>query len=76
MGDSCIQILRIYAVFIVPVQGFGVCLTAGSRLEMALNILRKSTVDRGRHGPTCIILTIPGVGDGVIFGDLSLLERL
>jgi len=67
-GRFLLAILQIYAVFIVPVCQFGVCLAAGSRLEMALNILHWSTVDCGRHGPSSIIVKIPGLGDGVVFG--------
>ena len=53
----------------------GIVLTPGPRAMMVVNALGRSTVDRGHHGPACIIVKIPGLGDGVIFGDLSLLER-
>ena len=50
MGDFCLQILWIYAVFIVPVCQFGVLLTARSHLMMATDIIGWNTIDRGRRG--------------------------
>ena len=47
---------------------------ARSCLEMAMNILGRDTVDCGFHGPTCIIIKISGLGNEVLFGDVSLLE--
>jgi len=75
MGNICLQILQIYAVFIVQLRQFGGVLTAGSHLGMATNIIGQNTVDCGRHGLTGITFEILSGGDVEIFGLSSTLKR-
>ena len=74
MEDFSMQILHIYAVFIVLVCRFGVVSTAGSHLEMTVNTPVRGAFFRGHNELMVIIVKILCVGDVMIFRLLSLLK--
>ena len=75
MGDLSWKILRIYTIFFVIFCRFDIVLIAGSRLEKAIHILGRGTIDYGHHETPSIVVEIVWVRYVAISRLLGVLER-